>query len=156
MNPKRVFKKTAKGQEEMTSRKYGLSQNLRHVLIFVDGVADVAKILEKGSGCPNIEQHLEELASQGFIQSDDLTSISVIKEELIAAAKETLGPDAEKIVAKLKDALLNLDKDAEGTKVLAQFGALKFIETTAADYQPVFNMARAAGIDILKYRYRNQ
>lgn len=104
MNPKRIFKKTAKGQEEMASRKYGLSQNLRHVLIFVDGVADVAKILEKGSGFPNIEQHLEELASQGFIQSDDLTSISVIKEELIAAAKETLGPDAEKIVAKLKDA----------------------------------------------------
>jgi hypothetical protein len=104
MNPKRIFKKTAKGLEEMSSRKYGLSQNLRHVLIFVDGIADVAKILEKGAGFPNIEQHLEDLAGQGFIQSDDQTSISAIKEELIAAAKQTLGPDAEKIVAKLKDA----------------------------------------------------
>jgi hypothetical protein len=104
MNPKRIYKKTAKGLEEINSRKFGLSQNLRHVLIFVDGIADVAKILEKGSGIANIEQHLEELAGQGFIQSDDHTTISAIKEELIEVAKQTLGPDADKIITKLKDA----------------------------------------------------
>ncbi len=104
MNPKKIYKKTAKGLEEIDSRKYGISQNLRHVLIFVDGKSDVSKILEKGSGFPNIEQHLEDLASQGFIQSDVLTTISAIKEELIAAAEQTLGPDAEKIITKLRDA----------------------------------------------------
>ncbi|HEY6012331.1 MAG TPA: hypothetical protein VIX18_12785 [Nitrospirota bacterium] len=104
MNSKKVYKKTAKGLEEISSRKYGISQNLRHVLILVDGMADVTKILEKGSGIPNIEQHLEELAAQGFIQSDDHTTISAIKEELIAAAQQTLGPDADKIITKLRDA----------------------------------------------------
>ena len=104
MNPKKIYKKTAKGLEEIDSRKYGISQNLRHVLIFVDGKSDISKILEKGAGFPNIEQHLEDLASQGFIQSDDSTTISAIKEELIAAAQQTLGPDAEKIITKLRDA----------------------------------------------------
>jgi DNA-binding PadR family transcriptional regulator len=104
MNPKKIYKKTEKGQEEINSRKYGLSQNLRHVLIFVDGKSDVSKILEKGAGFPNIEQHLEDLANQGFIQSDDLTTISAIKEQLIAVAQQTLGPDAEKIITKLRDA----------------------------------------------------
>jgi DNA-binding PadR family transcriptional regulator len=104
MNPKRIYKKTEKGMEEINSRKYGISQNLRHVLIFVDGKSDISKILEKGAGFPNIEQHLEDLASQGFIQSDDLTTISAIKDELIAVAQQTLGPDAEKIITKLRDA----------------------------------------------------
>ena len=40
--------------------------------------------------------------------------------------------------------------------MLAEFGALRFIETTAEDYRPVSEMARAAGIDLKKYVYRNQ
>jgi phosphonate transport system substrate-binding protein len=56
----------------------------------------------------------------------------------------------------LRRALLELDRDPEGTRVLAQFGALRFIETTAADYQPVFELAAKAGIDLKRYQYRNQ
>ena len=40
--------------------------------------------------------------------------------------------------------------------MLAQFGALRFIETTADDYRPVIEMAREAGIDLKRYDYRNQ
>jgi hypothetical protein len=36
-----------------------------------------------------------------------------------------------------------------------QFGALKFIETTANDYQPVYEMAKKSGIDIMSYKYNN-
>lgn len=57
---------------------------------------------------------------------------------------------------KLKSALLNLHTDPAGKAVLQQFGALKFIETTANDYQPVFDMARKARIDIMTYDYRNK
>lgn len=57
---------------------------------------------------------------------------------------------------KLKEALLNLHKDPAGGEVLAKFGALQFIETTAKDYQPVFDLARSAGIDIKTYDYRNE
>lgn len=57
---------------------------------------------------------------------------------------------------KLKKALLGLDSDGDGKNVLKQFGALKFIETTVRDYQPVFEMAKSAGIDIKTYNYRNK
>jgi len=57
---------------------------------------------------------------------------------------------------KLKQALLDLDKDPEGAAVLQQFGALRFIDTTISDYQPVFEMAKKAGIYIKSYDYRNK
>ncbi|MDA8104714.1 MAG: phosphate/phosphite/phosphonate ABC transporter substrate-binding protein [Nitrospiraceae bacterium] len=60
------------------------------------------------------------------------------------------------IQKKLKEALLNIDKDPEGKVVLQKFGGIKFIETTVADYNPVFDIARKAGIDIKKYVYRNE
>ena len=57
---------------------------------------------------------------------------------------------------KLKQALLDLDRDPEGENVLRKFGALKFIETTVHDYRPVFELAKKAGIDIKRYDYRNK
>jgi phosphonate transport system substrate-binding protein len=62
----------------------------------------------------------------------------------------------DRIRTSLKEALLNMNKDPEGLKVLEKFGALKFIETTAQDYQPVFDMARQAGIDMTRYKYQNK
>lgn len=62
----------------------------------------------------------------------------------------------EGIKKKLKEALLGLDRDPAGKQVLEQFGALKFIETTAKDYQPVFHLVEKAGIDIRRYQYRNE
>ena len=61
-----------------------------------------------------------------------------------------------RLEASLKQALLELEKDPDGGAVLAQFGALRFIETTADDYRPVAEMAREAGIDLQRYDYRNQ
>jgi phosphonate transport system substrate-binding protein len=57
---------------------------------------------------------------------------------------------------KLKSMLLGLHDDPDGKVVLMQFGALKFIETTARDYQPVFEMAKKSGIDIMSYDYNNR
>lgn len=59
----------------------------------------------------------------------------------------------ETIKTKLKTVLLNINSDPEGKTTLQQLDALKFIETTVNDYQPVFDMARKSGIDILKYKY---
>ncbi len=61
-----------------------------------------------------------------------------------------------KVRTALKDALLNLHNDPDGRQVLEKFGVLKFIETTAQDYQPVIDMANKAGIDMRQYKYRNQ
>ncbi len=62
----------------------------------------------------------------------------------------------EGLKRKLKQALLGLDKDPEGAAVLQQFGALRFIGTNVSDYQPVYDMAKKAGIDIKQYDYRNK
>jgi hypothetical protein len=103
MNPNTVYKKTEKGTEEINTRKYGLSQELRRVLIFVDGTSSVSKILAKAAGFPNIEQHLNEL--KGFVYGDEAAvTVSDIKAELIATAQQILGSDAEKIVSKLREA----------------------------------------------------
>lgn len=104
MDPKKIYQKTAKGEEELRTRKYNIPQNLRQVLIFVDGKSNITKILEKAAGFPNVGQSLEELAMQGFIQLDETVTFAGIKDELIATARQTLGADAEKVIAKIKDA----------------------------------------------------
>jgi phosphonate transport system substrate-binding protein len=56
---------------------------------------------------------------------------------------------------RVKQLLLSMDADPEGRSVLARFGALRFIETTDADYEPVFRYAREVGLDLATYDYRN-
>jgi len=104
MDPKKIYQKTEKGEDELRTRKYNIPQNLRQVLIFVDGKSNIAKVLEKAAGFPNVGLSLEELAVQGFIQLDETITFAGIKDELIATARQTLGADAEKVIAKIKDA----------------------------------------------------
>jgi phosphonate transport system substrate-binding protein len=56
----------------------------------------------------------------------------------------------------LRRALLGLKGDPDGAKVLQQFGALEFMETTPRDYAPVLDLARKAGLDLRRYHYRNE
>ena len=104
MDPKKIYQKTDKGEEELQTRKYNIPQNLRQVLILVDGKSNITKILEKAVRFPNVDQSLEELARQGFIRLDETVTIAGIKDELIATARQTLGADAEKVIAKIKNA----------------------------------------------------
>ncbi len=66
------------------------------------------------------------------------------------------GDIEEPIKAALKAALIGMDKDPAGKQVLEAFGARRFIATTDGDYQPVFDYARASGIDLVRYDYRNE
>jgi phosphonate transport system substrate-binding protein len=56
----------------------------------------------------------------------------------------------------LRRALLDLTSEPEGAKVLAQFGALRFVEAGVKDYAPVLELSRKAGLDLAKYQYRNE
>jgi len=56
---------------------------------------------------------------------------------------------------RLKEVLLSMETDPEASAVLASFGALRFIETTDADYEPVFRYAEEIGLDLTTYNYRN-
>ena len=90
---------------------------------------------------PRIDQELVILAQSPEVPSNGL------------CVRKDLDP---KVMAALKGALLSLHSEPEGKAVLGKFGALRFIETTAKDYQPVLEMAKKAGIDMRNYKYRNE
>ncbi len=106
MDKKKVWKKTAKGDEEIRSRTFGLSQNLRRVLILIDGMSDEEKIVQKGSALPDdVKSCIQALAREGYIiTAERVLTIADVKNELIRIARETLGPDAETVIEKIKEA----------------------------------------------------
>lgn len=90
---------------------------------------------------PRVDSELVVLADSPSVPSNGL----LVRADLAPDLKESL-----------RRALLELDRDPEGARVLAQFGALRFIDTTAEDYAPVKELAARAGIDLKRYQYRNQ
>lgn len=90
---------------------------------------------------PRVDRELTILAKSSIVPSNGLCVRSDLPEPL---------------KNKLKSILLGLHGDPAGKAVLQQFGALKFIETTAGDYQPVFEMAQKIGINIATYNYSNK
>jgi phosphonate transport system substrate-binding protein len=89
---------------------------------------------------PRVDRELVVLASSPPVPSNALCVRRDLEERLREA---------------LRRALLDVQSDPEGARVLEQIGALKFVETTAGDYAPVLELARKAGIDPRKYEYRN-
>lgn len=90
---------------------------------------------------PRIEKELSIIADSPSVPSNGL------------CVRKDLDPTLRH---KLQQALLDLGKDPGDAPALARFGALRFIETTTDDYQPVFDLVARAGIDIQKYNYRNE
>ena len=54
---------------------------------------------------------------------------------------------------KIKETLVNMDRDEVGKEVLKGFGAVKFIETAEKDYSPVLTYAAQIGLDLKNYNY---
>ena len=90
---------------------------------------------------PRVERELMVIADSPSLPSNGL------------CVRKDLDPELRN---RLRDALLGLDKDPAGRKVLEQFGALRFIETFARDYRPVLEMAKQAGIDMRNYKSQNE
>ena len=55
----------------------------------------------------------------------------------------------------LAEALLSMDQDKPGRRVLRGLGAVRFIPTTEADYSVVFDFAETVGLDLETYDYIN-
>ena len=75
MKPGDIFHKTAKGQLEIASRTQALSLKERRVLILVNGKNDAAT-LKAFSRCDNIDDILENLVVQGFIDLGSVTAVN--------------------------------------------------------------------------------
>lgn len=136
-----VFKKTPLGQQTITQRSSTLNRNLRLVLILVDGHSDIDQLRLKALSFDNLEQKLEQLALEGYIQASNpewqalaqpRTSLpkntlqpsletSPVKAKLIDAAIMVLGNDAHKVIKILHEApddYAELDKAIKRCKKL--------------------------------------
>ena len=58
----------------------------------------------------------------------------------------------EKIRNKVRETLLDMNKDPSGMKILKSFGAVKFIGTNDNDYQSVYDYASETGLDLSNYQ----
>ncbi len=88
-----------------------------------------------------VTEDLVILAQSPVVPSNGL----MIRKNLTPAIKE-----------KLADVLLTMHENDEGKNTLKEFGAIKFIHTTRKDYNPVFDVAEKAGVDLKKYQYINK
>ena len=62
-----------------------------------------------------------------------------------------LDPDLKR---RLREALLAMHTREDGQRALRQFQAQRFVETSRGDYEPVFDMAREAGLDLAGWPLR--
>ncbi|MBW2493119.1 MAG: phosphate/phosphite/phosphonate ABC transporter substrate-binding protein [Deltaproteobacteria bacterium] len=61
----------------------------------------------------------------------------------------------ESIKNDLRIELLSMDQNKIGKQILSEFGAARFIDTTEADYNAVFEYADTIGLDLETYDYLN-
>jgi phosphonate transport system substrate-binding protein len=90
---------------------------------------------------PRVEQELITLATSGVVPQNCL------------AVRKDLDPDLK---AELKQVLLNMERDPEGSEVLRKFGARGFVETVDRDYAYLYTLTTQVGIDLRTYRYKNK
>jgi phosphonate transport system substrate-binding protein len=86
-----------------------------------------------------------------------------IKNELFFVAQSPPVPDTTlclrkdlpgEVKSKIKEILLNMDKDPESKEVLRNLRVIKFRGASKDDFLPVFEIAKKAGVDIKSYRYK--
>jgi hypothetical protein len=143
-----VFARTAKGDEELKLRSHQLSHRHRLALILVNGKADVATLYEKARSLANLEDLLEDLSARGFIHASNAQwtpssgsaapdegplSFDVARERMIETTAMVLGKHADRVVAKLRDAVPTADGLADAARQAEKVTALFIDERKAAE-----------------------
>ena len=75
MTAQLIFDKTAKGQEEIATRKHGLPSRLRSLLVLVDGKTSVEGLIKKVIGLGLNEESIAELLEQEFIAPHESSAV---------------------------------------------------------------------------------
>lgn len=115
MNLNSMLSKTAKGVEEIETRKYHLDQRARTLLVVVNGKTPVAELVRKFEVMGDITPMFERLVAHGFIaetQAREETrtaeaaapaaNFQDMRAQLSMALLDALGPDGDSITAKLE------------------------------------------------------
>jgi len=82
---------------------------------------------------PEIQRNLTVLATSAPVPSNGL------------GVRPDLDPELKR---RLREALIAMNSREDGQRALRQFQVQRFVATGATDYEPVFTMARQAGIDL--------
>jgi len=88
---------------------------------------------------PEIQRNLSILATSAQVPSNGL------------GVRPDLDPKLKQL---LREALLAMSNREDGQRALRQFQAQRFEETTKNDYEPVFSMAKQAGLDLAAWPLR--
>jgi hypothetical protein len=86
MNEQAIYQKTARGQDEIATRRNQLSARLRSLLVMVDGKCSGAELLARGKAFGDAVAFMEQLIAEGFIEAVAATPVSA------AAAPDTALP----------------------------------------------------------------
>jgi hypothetical protein len=108
MNLQAVLSKTAKGADEIATRKYKLEQRLRSLLIVVNGKATAGELVEMFAQAGDITPRLEKLIADGFIAEAAGAAASsgnfeAARSELSKALSVALGPAGDSVCMKLEE-----------------------------------------------------
>jgi DNA-binding protein YbaB len=104
MDAKTVLAKTAKGREEVETRKYKLEQRVRVVLITINGKSTVADLSQQFSNTSDIQGVLERLVREGFVEAagDPAERLQRAKTQVSSLISGALGPESEAIALKVE------------------------------------------------------
>jgi phosphonate transport system substrate-binding protein len=117
-----------------------------------DAIQDVLKRKADIGAAKNTVFERMTAEDPGLRGSLKIIAVSPQVPENALAMRSSLGPDS---IGKIRKALLEMEQDPEGHRILRDFGARRFIETTDKDYEPVFRYVKQAGIDLSTYEYLN-
>lgn len=111
MNLDAVLSKTAKGVEEIETRKYQLDQRTRALLIVVNGKSTVFELVEKFEHIGDITPKLERLLADGFIgearaaasaPAAPAAAFLQARAQLAKAMLDAIGPAGDSITEKIE------------------------------------------------------
>lgn len=154
--------------DRATTAGYLLPQEYFHR----NGITNCGKYLKEcyfaGTHEDAIDDVLNERADVGAAKNTVFQRLAKadprVREELVVLARSPDVPENglalrkdidESLRSRISGALLNMHLDPEGKKVLEQFEARRFIETTNEDYDVVVQYAKTVGLDLARYDYTN-
>jgi hypothetical protein len=76
MNPQVVYLKSAKGRDELSTRRDGLSPRLRALLVQVDGQHSVRDLAERNGGGADVYERLQQLIDGAYIVTTEAAASS--------------------------------------------------------------------------------
>jgi hypothetical protein len=112
-----ILSKTAKGNEEIETRKHRLEPRKRALLLVVNGKATTAELMKKFEAMGDISPMLEQLLAEGFVAAaaaarpaaapaapaaarDDFRAL---RAQLVRAITDALGPGGDAIAEKMEE-----------------------------------------------------